>query len=85
YKGASNFLKNNIREAKSYGEFKKIMKSDRGFIRAFWCEDPKCEAKIKNETKATTRLRTLDEKQQDGKCIYCNKKAKYIWYFGQAY
>lgn len=85
YEKAEKFLKENIHEAKNYDELKKIMKEKRGFIKAFWCEDPKCEEAIKSETKATTRLKSLDEKPKNGKCIYCNKKAKYIWYFGQAY
>jgi prolyl-tRNA synthetase len=85
YEKAKKFLDENIREAKNYDEFKKIMKEKRGFIKAFWCEDPKCEESIKEETKATTRLKSLDGKFGDGKCIYCGKKAKYIWFFGQAY
>jgi prolyl-tRNA synthetase len=61
------------------------MMTTRGFIKAFWCEDAACEAKIKEETKATTRAKPLDSKEQDSKCIYCGKSAKHIWYFAQAY
>lgn len=80
-----SFLEENTYRAKTYDEFKKIMKSTRGFIKAFWCEDPKCEASIKNETKATTRLKELNAKKQNAKCIYCGKKAEFEWYFAQAY
>lgn len=79
------FLKENTHEAENYDDFKKIMKVKRGFIRAFWCEDPDCETKIKEETKASTRLKTLDAKEEKGKCIYCGKDAKFRWYFGLAY
>lgn len=85
YKRAEKFLRDNIHEAGNYKEFKEIMKSKKGFIKAFWCENAKCEEKIKTETKATTRLKALDGKQRNGKCICCGKEAKYIWYFGQAY
>jgi len=82
---SKKFLADNIREAKTFDEFKEIMKTKRGFIKAFWCEDPKCEASIKEETKASTRLKLLDAKREKGVCIYCGRKAEYIWYFGQAY
>ncbi len=85
YKKAKKFLDENIREAESYDVFKKIMKESRGFIKAYWCEGTDCEAKIKEETKATARLKLLDAKRENGKCIYCGGKAEYIWYFGQAY
>lgn len=72
-------------EASDYNSFKDIMKSTRGFIKAYWCEDKTCEAKIKEETKATTRCLPLDSIDSSGKCVYCGKDAKQIWYFGQAY
>lgn len=57
----------------------------RGFIKAFWCEDPECEARIKTETKASTRCLPLDAKAQKGKCVYCGKAAIHEWFFAQAY
>lgn len=75
----------NTREAKSYEEFKDIMKTARGFILAFWCEDASCENKIKAETKASTRNLPLGAVEADGKCIYCGEAAKYRWLFGQSY
>lgn len=75
----------NTRQVDTYADFKKIMSTQRGFIEAFWCEDPKCEAKIKEETKATTRCLPLDVIEVDGKCIYCGKESKHRWIFGQSY
>lgn len=85
YTKANTFLKNNTRDAKTYKEFKEIMKTKRGFIKAYWCEKENCEKKIKSETKATTRLKPINARKKVGKCIYCGKKADFIWYFGQAY
>jgi prolyl-tRNA synthetase len=85
YQNASEYLKNNTHEVKDYEEFKNIMSGSRGFIRAFWCENPACEIKIKEETKATTRLRRIDEEETPGECIYCRKPAEHIWYFAQSY
>jgi prolyl-tRNA synthetase len=77
-------------EAKNYDQFKQIMNSSRGFIKAHWCENPACEAAIKEETKASTRcLPFINEKgevaKKPGKCIYCGKPAEHEWLFAQAY
>jgi prolyl-tRNA synthetase len=82
---SKSFLEENTRVAKNYSEFKEIMKTKRGMIKAFWCEDPACEKSIKEETKASTRCKLLDAKEENGKCVYCSRQAKYVWYFGQSY
>ena len=88
---AKKFLDDNTHEAKSYEEFKGIMASTRGFIRAFWCEDAGCEAEIKAETKASTRVLPLDQKglpgtsAMPGVCVHCGNPASHKWIFGQAY
>lgn len=76
--------------ATTYDEFKNIMNTTRGFITAFWCEDSQCEAKIKEETKASTRcLPFIDTKgsvkEEQGTCIKCGKNATHRWLFAQAY
>ncbi|MBI2018842.1 proline--tRNA ligase [Candidatus Daviesbacteria bacterium] len=85
FEKSKQFTKDNTRQADNYPQFKEIMETDRGFIEAFWCEDPDCEAKIKQETKATTRCLPLGSMETEGKCIYCKKPAKFRWLFGQAY
>ncbi len=85
FRKASEFMRANTREINNYEEFKKIMSTTRGFIKAFWCEDPDCEAKIKAETKATTRVKSIGTEEQAGKCIYCGRDAKWVWHFAQAY
>jgi len=82
---AKKFLEANTHEVSSYDEFKKIMSSTRGFLRAFWCEDAACEAMIKEETKAMTRCLPLDTKKEKGVCIHCGKSATHRWIFAQAY
>ncbi len=85
YKASQESLKAMTHEVNDYDEFKQTMKTTRGFIKAFWCEDKECEAKIKEETKASTRCRPLDSVTEEGQCVYCKKDAKYKWYFAQAY
>ncbi len=82
---SKQFTHDNTRQADNYSQFKEIMKTTRGFIEAFWCEDPNCEAKIKEETKATTRCLPLGSIETKGECIYCKKSAKFRWIFGQSY
>ena len=79
------FTEKNTHEVDSYKEFKEIMLNQKGFIKAFWCENPQCEAQIKNETKASTRCRPIDASEEKGKCIYCGQSARYRWIFGQSY
>jgi prolyl-tRNA synthetase len=85
FEQADTFLKENTHEVKNYEEFKKVMETTRGFIRAFWCENPECEAKIKEETKTTPRCLPLDAKEGKGECLLCGGPAKFRWLFGQAY
>jgi prolyl-tRNA synthetase len=80
-----NFMTENTKYATSYANFKEIMNTIRGFIYAFWCEDATCETKIKEETKATVRCLPQNAKEENGKCIYCGKDAKFQWLFAQAY
>lgn len=82
---SKKFTQENTRQADNYLQFKEIMNTTRGFIESFWCEDSNCEAKIKEETKATTRCLPLDAIEAKGECIYCKKPAKYRWLFGQSY
>lgn len=82
---SKQFTQDNTRQADDYPQFKEIMNTTRGFIEAFWCENPECEQKIKEETKATTRCLPLDAIEVQGQCVYCGKPAEYRWLFAQSY
>jgi prolyl-tRNA synthetase len=90
FERSKNFTEKNTFEVRDYKEFKKIMETKRGFILAPWCEKEKCEEKIKEETKATTRCRPMKIenwklKIGNSKCVYCKQKAKGYWLFAQSY
>ncbi len=85
FEKSKKFTEENTQDVSSYEEFKEIMKTTRGFIKAFWCEDPNCEAKMKEETKANSRCLPLTAFEEKGECVYCKKEAKYRWLFGQSY
>lgn len=87
---AQKRLESQTSEVSTYQEFKEIMQTKRGFIKAYWCGNPKCEQAIKDDTKATTRCLPIinsrgDTHQGEGKCIYCGKKSSQQWLFAQAY
>jgi len=85
YDNAKKFLVENTREVDTYSEFKTILTTKKGFISAFWCLNPECELKIKEETKASIRCLPFNTKVEEGSCIYCHKSATQRWIFAQAY
>jgi len=85
YEKQKQFLTDNTHDVTSWDEFKKIMETTKGYLRAFWCEDAECEKEIKDATKATTRCLPLDAPSESGVCIHCGKKATHRWIFAQSY
>ena len=74
-----------ITEANSYQEFKDLLDTKAGFISAHWDGTPETEQKIKEETKATIRCIPLDNKLEDGICIYSGKPSIQRVLFARAY
>ncbi len=83
YRRALAFREAHTLDPGNYDEFKAAMES--GFARAFWCGNSRCEQKIKDETKATTRCIPLDQKKEAGACICCGEPAEERAIFGKAY
>jgi len=77
------FRKSNTHGTKDYEELKKAVES--GFAFAFWCGSADCEAKIKEETRATMRCIPLEQPGGTGKCVYCGQSASERAIFGRAY
>jgi len=80
---ATRFRDANIHEPKDYDEFKQIIQN--GWALSWWCGSAECEAKIKEETKATTRCIPLNNPEGHGHCVYCGAEAKEKIYFARAY
>ena len=80
---AEKFRDDNIHEAKTYDELKGIVEN--GWAEAWWCGDPACEAKIKADTKATTRCMNFEHQHGHGQCVCCGKDAEKKIYFSKAY
>jgi prolyl-tRNA synthetase len=80
------FRDTNTHAAVDYATFKSIMEEQRGFIRAYWCGSSECEARIKEETRATIRVIPEDaEAAGPGKCIYDAAPAAKQALFAQSY
>jgi prolyl-tRNA synthetase len=77
------FRKANTQEAKTYEDLKKAVET--GFALAYWCGNAECEAKIKEETRATMRCIPLEQSGGPGVCVICGKPASERGIFARAY
>jgi prolyl-tRNA synthetase len=77
------FRKANTADAAEYGELKKAVET--GFAFSWWCGSEDCEAKIKEETKATMRCIPIEQPEGTGKCVYCGNEASEKAIFAKAY
>jgi prolyl-tRNA synthetase len=86
-KQASAFLAENVRSAKTYDEFKGVLETKRGFIRAAWCGGDACEDRIKTETMATIRVIPLeyDDRPVEDACVCCGAPGRATALFARSY
>ncbi len=77
------FRKANTQDAKTYEDLKKAVET--GFALSYWCGGAECEAKIKEETRATMRCIPLEQSGGPGVCVYCGKAAAERAIFARAY
>ena len=81
---ATAFRDAHIHEAEDYQHLTQIVTE--GWASAYWCGNPACESKIKDDTKATSR--NIPQDQQDrgsGSCIVCGGPAEEWAYWARAY
>jgi prolyl-tRNA synthetase len=83
YEAAKAFRDANIHNPQTYDELAEAVQN--GWAFSWWCESAECEAKVKEDTKATTRVIPLDQPEDEGKCIVCGEKAEKKVYFAKAY
>ena len=80
---ATTFRDAHIHDPRSYDEFKQVVEN--GWALSWWCGSLECEAKIKEDTRATTRCLPLEQPAGAGHCIVCNQPAHEKAYFAKAY
>jgi prolyl-tRNA synthetase len=83
YDQALAFRDANIKEPRDYEELKEIIQD--GWAYTWWCGNAECEAKIQEETTATSRCIPLDQEEREGPCIYCGQTARERVYLARAY
>jgi prolyl-tRNA synthetase len=82
-KRATEYRDANIHDVKNFEELKEAVKD--GWAFGYWCESRECEAKVKEETKATTRNIPFDQPDEEGTCVVCGRPSKRKVYFAKAY
>jgi prolyl-tRNA synthetase len=80
---ATTFRDRHIFDPKDYVELQDAVQD--GWAYSWWCGDAACEAKIKEDTKATARCIPMDQPGGSGKCIVCGKMASEKVYFARSY
>lgn len=81
---ATAFRDANIHDPKDYDELKQVVQ--KGWAFSWWCESGACEAKVKEDTKASTRCIPLEgQPGGEGTCIVCGQPAKRKVYFARSY
>ena len=82
-KRATEYRDANIHAVKNFEELKEAVKD--GWAFGYWCESRECEAKVKEETRATTRNIPLNQPDAEGTCVVCGGVSKRKVYFAKAY
>ncbi|QNL49866.1 proline--tRNA ligase [Olivibacter sp. SDN3] len=85
YQKALQYRDEHTVEVNSYDEFKRVLEEDGGFIAAHWDGTAETEKRVKEETKATIRCIPLNNKQEEGTCIFTGKPSKQRVLFAKAY
>lgn len=85
YQKALNFRKDNTHTADTLDEFKDILNDKGGFVYAHWDGTKETELKIKDATKATIRCIPVDNKLEDGVCIFSGKPSTQRVLFAKSY
>ena len=82
---AKAILADKTTTVQSYEEFKQVLEAKGGFIKAAWCGSPECEAKVKDETGATIRIRPFQTEKPATGCVVCDKEAPETAYWARSY
>lgn len=83
FERALAFRKSNTHAVATYPELVEVVQN--GWALSWWCEGAECEAKVKEETKATTRCIPLDQEEGEGRCVVCGEAARRKVIFARAY
>jgi len=80
---AQNFRDSHIVEVQDYAALQEAVANN--WANAWWCGSKECEAKVKEDTKATTRNIPLEQPGGTGRCVVCGAEAHEKVNFAKAY
>jgi prolyl-tRNA synthetase len=83
FERALAFREDNTWLPRDYNGLREAVKE--GWALAWWCGDPECETRVKEETRATIRCIPFEQPGGTGKCIVCEGIATEKVYFARAY
>lgn len=83
YDRALAFREQNTVHATNYEQVREAV--DGKFVYAYWCGNPEDEARLKEDTSATSRCIPLDQDVEPGVCAICGQPATYKAIFARAY
>lgn len=83
YERALKFRLENTHEPRDYAHLGEIVQS--GWALAHWCGSLDCEAKVKEDFRATTRCIPLEQEAGEGACVVCGQPAERKVIFARAY
>ncbi|WP_299525235.1 proline--tRNA ligase [uncultured Lutibacter sp.] len=82
---ALDYRDTHITEVNTFEEFKDVLEHKAGFVSAHWDGTKETEEKIKDLTKATIRCIPLNNKIEEGKCVFTGGKSTQRVLFAKAY
>ncbi len=77
------FRKANTHDPKTYAELSEVVQN--GWAFSWWCGKKECEAKVKDDTRASTRCIPTEQPGGEGHCIVCGEKATEKVIFARSY
>jgi prolyl-tRNA synthetase len=87
YQQAKTAVDQNTRQFDDYAKLRSQMEGEGGggLADIYWCGNPECETKIREETRATCRAIPLNQAGAPGKCLICGESARERAFFAKAY
>jgi prolyl-tRNA synthetase len=80
---AQAFRDSHIVEVQDYAALQEAVANN--WVNAWWCGSKECEARVKEDTKATTRNIPIEQPGGSGRCVVCGAEAHEKVYFAKAY
>jgi prolyl-tRNA synthetase len=81
FRKAGEFREAHSHRLDDYGKFKEMADEPGGFFWMPWCGSAACEARVKEETKATIRCLPFDTPAEAGRCVICGQASerRVVW------